>query len=414
MKRSTYIKIGIVVSLSIVALIWGLNFLKGKGAFSNEQQYHVVYERIDGLEITNPVLINGYKVGQVRDIHFLPGLSGKLVVVIAIKPEIKLPKGTIARIYSSDLMGTKAIELILGKEAKHMQVPGDTLIADFEGSLQELVSIQMLPLKNKAENLMKEMEDAIEIVKYIFNEDTRNDITSSFKNIKSTFANLEKSSSNLDSIVSDGKSRVDNILIYTESITKNLQDHNQDLANAMRNISTISDSLAQVNLKQTLLSTQSVINQLDEITRKINGREGTLGLLLNNDTLYQNLEDVSYNLNRLVEDLRLNPKRYVQFSAFNLGKTVYVDQDQSDTRGKKEKIVYKIQIYCSSEPIALKPDNFKGYKNVDEVSVDGVYIYLLGNKKNLESARHYLKEVSIDFPEAFIVEIKERSYTPIN
>lgn len=414
MKRSTYIKIGVVISLSIIALIWGLNFLKGKGAFTNDHQFRVVYERIDGLEITNPVLINGYKVGQVRDIHFLPNLSGKLVVVVAIKPEILLPKGTIARIYSSDLMGTKAIELILGKEAKQLQVPGDTLIADFEGSLQELVSIQMLPLKNKAENLMKEMEDAIEIVKYIFNEETRNDITSSFKNIKSTFAHLEKSSSNLDSIVSDGKTRIDNILIYTESITKNLEAHNKDLANAMHNISNISDSLAQANLKQTLLATHSVINQLDEITRKINSREGTLGLLLNNDTLYQNLEDVSYNLNRLVEDLRLNPKRYVQFSAFNLGKTVYVDQDQSDTRGKKEKIVYKIQIHTSTEPIALKAENFKGYKNVDEVLVDGVYIYLLGNKKNLESARHFLKEVSSDYPEAFIVEIKERSYTPVN
>jgi phospholipid/cholesterol/gamma-HCH transport system substrate-binding protein len=412
-KRSTFIKIGFIVSLSIFGLLWGLNFLKGKGAFSNDEEFYVVYERIDGLEVTNPVLINGFKVGQVRDIHFLPGFSGKLVVVIALKPGLTLPKGTIARIYSSDLMGTKAVELILGK-LEQAQLVGDTLIPDFEGSLQELVSIQMLPLKNKAESLMKEMEDAIEIVKVIFNEDTRNDITSSFKNIKATFANLEKSSTNIDSIVSSGKTRIDNILIYTESITKNLEAHNKDLANAMKNISKMSDSLAQANLKQVVMSTYSVMNQLDEITHKINGREGTLGLLLNNDTLYQNLEDVSYNLNRLVEDLRLNPKRYVQFSAFNLGKTVYVDQDQSDTRGKKEKIVYKIQIKNSNTPIALIPENFKGYKNVEEAMVGGSYIYLLGNKKNLESARYFLKEVKVNFPEAFVVEIMEGRYTPIN
>ncbi len=413
MKRSTFVKIGLIVSLSIFGLLWGLNFLKGKGAFSNDESFYVVYDRIDGLEVTNPVLINGFKIGQVRDIHFLPGLSGKIVVEVALKSGLTLPQGTVARIYSSDLMGTKAVELILGK-VETIHNSGDTLIPDFEGSLQELVSIQMLPLKNKAESLMKEMEDAIEIVNVIFNEDTREDISSSFKNIKATFANLEKSSTNIDSIVSTGKHRIDNILLYTESITKNLETHNRELANAMHNISAITDSLAQANLKQVISTTYAVMLQVEEITRKINKSEGTIGLLVNNDTLYQNLEDVSYNLNRLVEDLRLNPKRYVQFSAFNLGKTVYVEQDQADTRGKKEKIIYKIQIKSSNNSIALIPENFKGYKNVEETMLGGIYIYLLGNKKNLESARYFLKEVKVNYPEAFIVEIKGGNYIPVN
>lgn len=413
MKRSTLVKIGIICSLSIFGLLWGLNFLKGKGAFSNDKIYYVVYDRIDGLIVTNPVMINGYKVGQVRDIHLTPEMSGRLAVEIALQGELSIPKGTIARIYSSDLMGTKAIELILGKEAMSIQ-EGDTLIPDFEGSLQEMVSVQMLPLKNKAESLMKEMEDAIEIVKTIFNEDTRDDITSSFKNIKATFANLEKSSTNLDSIVSGGKQRIDNILIYTESITKNLEANNKELANAMKNISNISDSLAQANLKQVVHTTYEVLAQLNEITQKVNSREGTLGQLVNNDTLYRNLEDVSYNLNLLFEDLRLNPKRYVQFSAFNLGKTVYIEQDQADLRGKREKIVYKIQIKSANNSIALIPENFKGYKNVEEAMMGGTYIYLVGNKKNLENARYFLKDVKVDFPDAFIMEIVDGTYTPVN
>jgi phospholipid/cholesterol/gamma-HCH transport system substrate-binding protein len=153
---------------------------------------------------------------------------------------------------------------------------------------------------------------------------------------------------------------------------------------------------------------------LNEITTKINNSEGSIGQLINNDTLYNNIEDVTYSLNRLVEDLRLNPKRYVHFSALNLGKTVYVDENSSDAKGKKEKVIYKIQIHQSNKSIALAPDNFKGYKNVEEAMVGGIYIYVVGQKKNIETARQYLKEIQVDYPEAKIVEIMEGKYTIVN
>ncbi len=412
MNKSAYIKIGIIISTTIFISFLGVNFLKSKGAFSNDNIFYIVYDRIDGLDVSNPVLINGFTVGKVRNIEFLPDASGRLVVGIAIKNEYQIPGKTVARIFSSDLMGTKAIGLIFG-DAGYMHQSGDTLIADFEGSLQEMVSIQMLPLKNKAEDLMKQMEEAIEVVNYIFNKDTRDDILNSFKNIKATFVNLEHSSSNLDSIVSDGKYKMENILSNVESITNNLEDNNEMITHALKNISDITDSLAQADLKQTITETNRILVQLNEITKKINNSEGTIGMLINNDTLYNNLEDVTYNLNRVLEDLRLNPKRYVQFSAFNLGKTVYVEEDQSDTKGKKEKAVYKIMIHQSNNPVSLNPKNFKGYKNVEEAMIGGTYIYIIGNKKNIESARKLLKDVNPDFLEAKIVEIKDGKYTII-
>ena len=134
MKRSSFIKIGLIISLTIFALIWGVNFLKSKGTFNNDDVYYVVYERIDGLSLSNPVLINGFAVGKVRDIMFLPDTSGRLVVEIALKRDYKIPTGTVARIFSSDLMGTKAIGLIFG-DGVVMHESGDTLIADFEGSI---------------------------------------------------------------------------------------------------------------------------------------------------------------------------------------------------------------------------------------------------------------------------------------
>jgi phospholipid/cholesterol/gamma-HCH transport system substrate-binding protein len=274
-----------------------------------------------------------------------------------------------------------------------------------------MVSIQMLPLKTKAEDLMKQMEQAIEIVNYVFNEETRDDIMASFKNIKATFVNLESSSSNLDSIVSQSKNKLENILSNVESITKNLESNNKVITHALNNISNISDSLAHANLKQTMIETYQVMSQLNEITEKINNSEGTLGMLLNNETLYYNLEDVTYSLNRLLEDMRLNPKRYVQFSAFNLGKTVYVDRDESRSKKKRENIIYKIMILQSNKSVPLKPESFKGYKNVEEAMLGGSYIYLIGKEKNIENAKLYLKKVSVDFSEAQMVEIREGKYT---
>jgi len=411
-KKTTFIKIGLITSITIFALFWGVNFLKSKGTFNNDKLFYVVYDRIDGLNVSNPVLINGFAVGQIRNIKFLPDTSGRLVVELAIKNEVNIPGKTVARIFSSDLMGTKAIELIFG-DANYLHVSGDTLIPDFEGSLQEMVSVQMLPLKNKAEDLMKQMEEAIEIITYIFNEETRKDIVSTFKNLKVTFANLESSTTNLDSLVRTGKIRMENIIKNVESITKNLEENNETITHALQNISNISDSLAQSNLKQTMSETYKLLAQLNEITTKVNNSEGSLGQLINNDTLYNNIEDVTYNLNRLVEDLRANPKRYVQFSAVKFGKTVYVDEGDADTKGKKEKVLYKIKIGESNKSLPLNPENFKGYKNVEEAMVGGIYFYMVGQKKNIDSAREYLKEVQIDYPESKIIEIKAGKYTVV-
>lgn len=411
MNRSTLTKVGLIVTFALLALLWGVNFLKGKGAFNQDDIYYVVYDRIDGLEVSSPVLMNGFKVGQVRQINFSSDTSGRLIVEFAIKNKFKIPGKSVARIYSSDLMGTKAIDLKFGN-ADYLQQSGDTLIADFEGSLQEMVSLQMLPLKSKAEDLMKEIEEAIEIVKYIFNEETRDDVSASFKNIKNTFANLEKSSVNLDSIVHGSKGKLEIILSNIESISSNIENNNEAITSAIQNFSSISDSLVKADFAAVIRKTEHVMIELDLIASKINNGDGTMGMLINNDTLYNNLADATYNLNRLMEDLRINPKRYVQFSAFNLGKTVYAEE-QTD-KSKNPKALYKVQISSSIKSLALIPDNFKGYKNVEEHFSNKEYIYLIGNFKKVDDAKKLLSEVETDYPDAFIVKLSEDQIKPLN
>jgi phospholipid/cholesterol/gamma-HCH transport system substrate-binding protein len=402
-KKQELIKIGVIVSVIIFIFFWGVNFLKGKSVFNSDKTFYVVYNHIDGLAVSSPVLINGFNVGQVLDIDFMPNTSGKLIVQITVNNKCNIPKGSTARIFSSDIMGTKAIKLIFEKN-KELQVSGDTLIGDSENSLQELVSQQILPIKDKAENLMTQMEDAIKIVNYIFNEETQNEILTDLKNIKQTLINLEKSSADLNDVTNNSKAQITNILNNVDNITTNLSENNQTITNTLNNISNITDSISKTNLKQAVNETAMMLTQLNEITTKINNSEGSLGLLLNDDSLYYNIDNVTKNLDILLKDLHKNPKRYVHLSAFSKDKIIYVKDDD-----KKQKISYSILIKESNQSLSLEPSNFKGYK-VTEVVKNNIHYYLTGNEKNIKNADKLLNEIKLDFPNARIIKINNYNY----
>ncbi len=328
-------KIGIVVTLAIVLLIWGLSFLKGNNILNRKYIYYAIYDRIEGLEETAPVLINGFKVGVVGDVYINKTDINKIMVEFAIKRDIKLPKKSIASIFSMDLMGTKGVKIILSdNETFHNY--GDTLISEVEADLTEQVSIQMLPLKKQAEDLMKEMQEALEVVKYVFNESTRDNLAKSFESIKLTIYNLEKTSFTIDTLMQNEKTKLSNIFANIESITQNIKNNNQEISEAIQNIASISDSMAKANILTTLNNIESSVLQLSEITEKINAGEGSIGQLVNNDTLYYNIESATRNLNALIEDIKMNPKKYVHFSVIDMGKTVYeLDEEKIKLKNRK-------------------------------------------------------------------------------
>jgi len=299
-------------------------------------------------------------------------------------------------------MGTKAIELKYGNQPTFHQ-PGDTLIPDFEGSLQEMVSLQMAPLKSQAESLMKQMQEAITVIEYIFNAQTQEDIVESFANIKKTFVNLEHSSVALDSLMGTQKNRIDRILTNIELISRNLNLQEKNISSSLQNISDISDSLANSNLKQTIQKLDLAMIGLNQIINKVNSGQGTVGQLMNNDSLFANIEQLTYDLTILSEDLRTNPKRYTHFSAFDFGKKVYVAENGAPIKGR---LVYKIEIVRSNQRIEIKPDNFRGYENIQELELNGSYLYLVGSKSKLVKAQELLFEVKKDFPNASIIELK--------
>lgn len=316
MKIRKEVKIGFFMLIAISLLVWGINYLKGKDIFTKGRFYYAVYENVDRLTASNPVTINGLKVGQVESVDFLlDGTNNLLVKFIVDENRIRIPEDSEADIASLDFLGSKAIVLKLGSSEIDAQV-GDTLASDIEATLTESVNREIAPLKKKAEDLIKSVDSAITVVRTIFNKKAQNDLDASFTSIRSSLESFENTMNRVDNIVEEERLHIQNIFKNIESITKNLAENNEKLSSTLDNINAISDSLAGANLKQTVQNASNAMAEMADMMDKVNRGEGSLGQLINNDTLYENIEAAALDLDKLLLDMRLNPERYVHFSIF--------------------------------------------------------------------------------------------------
>ncbi|NOU47957.1 MAG: MCE family protein [Bacteroidales bacterium] len=312
-KRTYIVAISFIAAL--VLFIWGFNFLKGNDVFVKERLFYATYTNVNGLVQSNPVVINGMRVGQVASLYFHPDMSGKIIAVLSIHSEFPFPDNSVARIFSSDLMGSKAIDLQLGNSPINA-LTGDTLQTSIESSLMEEVNAQVAPIKHKAEGLISSLDSLVVIVQAILNEDSKENLKQSLRNISLTFKNLENTTANIDTIVTGERKRIAAILRNVELITRNFEKNSDELNRIMQNATTFTDSLAAADIAGTIRKADKSLNQLALILDKMNKGEGTAGMLLKNDTLYYELERSAAELNKLLEDVRLNPKRYVKISLF--------------------------------------------------------------------------------------------------
>ncbi len=314
-KRYKPVIIGASFIIAIAIFIWGFNFLKGTGLFNKEVIYYASYDRVNGLIQANPVVVNGLRVGQVKKVYFNPDMSGSIMVSMMLSTDLPIPNNSVARIFSSDLMGSKAIELILG-DSKIPIAKGDTLKSSVEGGLMAEVNAQMAPIKNKAEDLMTSIDTLVTAFQLIFNESARKNLSESFLNIEKTLANLQSASSNIDTLVVKESSRISAILINLDAITRTLSENREDFTRIVKNFSAISDSLADVEIPATFVRINSALANVETILEKVNNGHGTLGMLMTDDSLYLELNRSATSLDSLINDVKNNPKRYVRFSLF--------------------------------------------------------------------------------------------------
>tara|TARA_Y100001978_G_scaffold143732_1_gene128787 strand:+ start:176 stop:1180 length:1005 start_codon:yes stop_codon:yes gene_type:complete len=319
-KNNSEIKIGLVALSAILILIWGVSFLKGKNIFTKSTHFYSIYEEVDGMDASAPVRINGFTVGKVTEVFFHPDNSGKIIVKYEMHEEFAIPKNTVANIYNADLMGTKAIQLHIGNATIYAS-SGDTLFSSIEGDLKDEVNKQVLPLKNKAEDLISSIDSVMTVITTVLDKDARASLTNSLLSLNRTFSTMELAMVKLDSIIYYNDSKVSNILANVESITSNLHNNNESLGNVIKNFESISDSMAKSQISSTVNNLDASLKQFDEVITKINNGEGSIGLLVNDKELYNKLSSASSQLDQLLADIKKRPKRYVSFSLLGGQKT---------------------------------------------------------------------------------------------
>ncbi|HRZ41574.1 MAG TPA: MlaD family protein [Bacteroidales bacterium] len=315
MRFSREIRIAFLFLAALALLIWGINFMKGKNIFRKERTFFAVYERTAGLGVNNPVLINGHQVGLVRQISFMENdPQARLLVKIGITDKLPIPSDSRA-VIETNLLGSNMVNIQLGSSAKMLKA-NDTLLSQVATTLQEQFSIEMLPVKKKAENVMLSLDTVLTVIRSVFNAETRMNLTLAMENIRRSIETLRNTTYNIDTLVSSQRNRLSLILSNVESITSNFENNNETLNRIITNIGNISDTLARVKISSTLMNADKAIADFSQVVTKINEGDGSLSMLINDKQLYYQLQNASTEMKELIRDIKLYPDRYLHFSIF--------------------------------------------------------------------------------------------------
>lgn len=302
-------KIGILVAVTIILFILGFNFLRGRGVFSSDKEYITYYDNVQGLQESAVVQLKGLTVGRVSEI-VLQG--SKIKVTFLLKKEVKIPVGSIAQLASADLIsGTKIISLNMTNSTQYIAAGGQ-VTGKASGGILDNLSDQVSPLVGVMQHTVISLDTLLNSVNNVINDDARRHLNSSFASLESGLdqlaalsAKLNAQSGNLAAVISNAN-----------SITGNLANSNARITNTLGNLEQFSGSLRNAPVGQTLEKLQQTADQLQGIVSKINNSEGSLGLLMSDKKLYNNLSSTLGTLDTLLGDLKQHPSRYINVSVF--------------------------------------------------------------------------------------------------
>lgn len=311
-KYSKEIKTGIVVVVAIALFIYGYNFLKGRDIFSTSLDLYVEYDHIDGLTSNNTVQVNGFKVGTVRDIKLDPK-TGKLVVHFIVTDEnLQLTDSAIAVIQSGGLLGNMELALLTSPKGKLVD-DNDHIRGRNEIGLKDQVNAQLLPLKNKVESLVGSIDSMVTVFSAVINEESVEDITASFDNIRMALESFRNTAFNLDTMVASSHRSVTTIILNMKDFSQMLADNKDTLAMALANFRDISDSLTKSNMKLAIDNAALALGNANLLLERIN-RDGASAVLMGQDSLV--IRDLRYSnaqMAFLIEDMTKYPGRYLPF-----------------------------------------------------------------------------------------------------
>tara|TARA_R110000787_G_scaffold60220_10_gene136602 strand:+ start:10147 stop:11097 length:951 start_codon:yes stop_codon:yes gene_type:complete len=301
LKITKEVKTGLLAIFAISLLIYGYSFLKGSDIFSNERIFYVSYNNVAGLAVSAPVTINGYAIGQVKDIEF-ENEKGSLLVTFKLNKDFEFSKNSVVRIYSTSVIGGNALAIIPKIDKNNIAKSGDTLKGEIEKGMLESLTSGLKPLENRIYKTLSGLDTLLNNFNSVLNNDTKDNLKEAIASLNKTMKSFEGASSDLNSLLSENKPKLDSTFSYLETTTSNL--------------ASFSDSLAQVDIKAMATNLEATLESFDAIMKKIDNGEGSIGKLVNDEKLYNNLEAASKELEELLRDLKENPKRYVHISVF--------------------------------------------------------------------------------------------------
>ncbi|MBC7523401.1 MAG: MCE family protein [Flavobacterium sp.] len=308
MKLTREIKTAILIIASILLFIWGYSFLRGSDLFTDYRKFYVVYDNVEGIAPSSMVTLNGLNIGKVKKIDLEK--NGKLVVELQIKNDFPISKGSIAEIYSPSPIGGKQISIIPNFKETTPAVSGDFLVSSTKTGLIESLAGQIDPLKKKLEKLLDNTNAMMLSVNEVLDTKTKQNIHKSLENLNQTLAQFKVASNEVNTLLADNKSKIGNSI-------KNVE-------HASANFSKISDSISKANIGKAVKSLEKSIANVDKIILGLESGKGTMGKLLNDESLFNNFGKTSKELELLLQDFRLYPTRYINVSLFGKKNKPYV------------------------------------------------------------------------------------------
>lgn len=399
MKIKKEVKIGAFVLITFILLIWGLNFLKGRDIFFRGNIYYGVFSKVDGLTDASPIYYHGFKIGTVRDINIDQREGDRFIVTFALNKELNLPSNSVAQIYSLDLLGSKGVQFIKGSSSSFLQ-PYDTLSTSIMADLADQLSTNVLPLKDKTEKLISRFDTVLAQVGVLFREDNVENLNNAIAAFSQSMRNMEALTANLSNYTGENgafKQTTQRI----DSILEMLARQGQNLDSTMSSMAIITSEMKNAGVGEALASLKTTIQQADTMMRSINDADGSLGMLINDKAMYKSLSEASANLNRLLVDIRYNPKRYVSFSAFDFGKKNYYDASLTH-----ETIRFWVKVATNNTPGNFDKSAIADKYYVTEFYDGKNYLHITGESMSYADVYKIKEQIKQFYPLAEIIAIE--------
>jgi phospholipid/cholesterol/gamma-HCH transport system substrate-binding protein len=301
LKGKKEIFIALLVLTSIVLFYFGFGYLKGSNLFASGRTYYAIYGNVAGINNDDPVSVNGFRIGKIRSSTLIPDEDVVILELEISHAGLNIPKDSKAIIANTGLLGGKEIDLEMGFSSVYLEA-GDTISSGTEEDIFSSLSSSLEPFEKKALEAVVSIDSVMKLVQLVLNEKNRTNLEKSMSAVAVSMGNLNAVSVDLNELITSESGKIKLIIDNLNKVSKDF--------------SQISDSLKDIKFNETINRVNASLDNANSILGKINSGEGTMGKLVNNDSLYLYLESASKDLDLLLIDFKENPKRYVQFSVF--------------------------------------------------------------------------------------------------